>query len=261
VTLHIAVIGDVHGNTPALSAALAATRQADRTVLLGDLLTYGPDVDEILTLVEDAVSTRDTLLLRGNHDQAYEDFDRRPPWTRRVPGWIEESMQYVAARVETGRFRRLPWRDVYAEDRVLFAHANPFGVGDWTYLNAADDCIRAAEVLRHRGLAVGVFGHTHRARAFHGSGGEHRFDRPPLALRAEWDELRDAPWVLNAGAVGQPRDIDHSAYVLLLDVHDQACSARFQPVPYDVDAHLAALRRLPLSAATRRRLLEFHLAG
>jgi hypothetical protein len=76
VTQRIAVIGDAHGNAPALSAAIEATTDADVLILLGDLLSYGPDVEAILTLVESVLSSRDGVLIRGNHDQHYADVER-----------------------------------------------------------------------------------------------------------------------------------------------------------------------------------------
>jgi predicted phosphodiesterase len=261
VTERIAVIGDVHGNSPALSAAFDAAAEADVLVLLGDLLSYGPDVESILTQVESTISSREVVLIRGNHDQHYHDVEHGPLAVDGLPEWIYESTRFVAAQVDVPRLRRLPWRDEHVAGSILFAHANPFGLGDWTYLNSADEHLRAVEALRQRGLGLGVFGHTHRARAFHARGGVYRLDRPPQDLRADWDGLREAPWVLNAGAVGQPREEDTTAYVLWLDVDGAGCSTRFRALEYDVDAHLDALRRAPLSASTRQRLLAFHHAA
>jgi predicted phosphodiesterase len=261
VTQHIAVIGDVHGNAPALTAAFEATIDADVLVLLGDLLSYGPDVEAILTLVEALLSSRDGVLIRGNHDQHYQVVENGPLAVAGLPEWIYESVRFVAAQVDVPRLCRLPWRDEHVAGSILFAHANPFGLGDWTYLNSADEHLRAVETLRRRGLGVGVFGHTHRARAFHERDGVYRLDRPPQQLHAGWDVLGEAPWVLNAGAVGQPRGEDTTAYVLWLDADSEGCSARFQPLEYDVDTHLDALRRAPLSASTRQRLLAFHHAA
>ena len=247
----VAVIGDVHGNVPALSAALSATEHANRLVLLGDLLSYGPDVEGILALVEAAFGSRDTVLLRGNHDRFYEDIEDHVGDTESLPDWIRESVMFVAERLDAARFRRLPWRDDYSLHSIVFAHANPFGLGDWTYLNVVEDHSRAVDVLRQRGSGVGVFGHTHRARCYHHSRGDYRLERPPIVLQADWDELYTHPWVLNAGAVGQPRDEDTNVYVLWLTIESDSCCVRFQPISYDRDAHIDALRRAPLSEETR----------
>jgi len=63
----IAVLGDVHGNARALRAALAQAHKGpfDRMVFLGDLLTYGHDVDEVLDLVAEAQEKDSATLLWG----------------------------------------------------------------------------------------------------------------------------------------------------------------------------------------------------
>jgi predicted phosphodiesterase len=255
VTSRIAVIGDVHGNAPALSAALAASGDADTLVLLGDLLSYGPDVDPVVAQVEEAVASRDVVLLRGNHDALYERGDPldRPSW----PRWIHESVDYVFGQLDIDRFRRLPWRDRHRAHSILFAHANPFG--DWTYVNSPTDHARAATVLTTNGDRVGVFGHTHRPRCYHYSDGVYRLHAAPAGLQASWESTRQHAIVLNAGSIGQPRDATAAVYVLWLTVDAGGCSAEFEEISYDRDAHIDALRRLPVSVETRERLIEFHL--
>jgi predicted phosphodiesterase len=259
MTLRVAVIGDVHGNARALTAALHATKRSDALIFLGDLLTYGPDVEVVLDQVEGAIESRGAVLLRGNHDQLYEGGPGYEAGVAKLPGWIRESMQFVGARLDTARFRRLPWRDEYSMHAVLFAHANPFGPGDWTYLSSADAHSTAVDVLRQRNLNVGVFGHTHRARFYHRGPSGYRLQRPPAASHDEWTRLHEHPWVLNAGAVGQPRDVDLRPYVLWLAVDGHTCSAWFEPVIYDRSGHMEDLRRAALSEETRRHLLQFHL--
>lgn len=259
MTSSIAVIGDVHGNSGALIAALDAAHGADRVVLLGDLLSYGPDVEAVICEVERALESRDTVLLRGNHDQLYDDLDTAETEIDRLPDWFRESVAWVAARLDVGRFRRLPWRDAYTTGSVFFAHANPFGRSDWSYLNSADVHSRAVTSLRDRRAGLGVFGHTHRARCYRHLAAGYRLDRPAGGFIASWDELRQRPAVINAGAVGQPRDDHTTIYVVWLTLSSDGCSVEFVPVRYDVESHLDALRRAPLSEATRRRLIAFHL--
>jgi len=259
VTSSIAVIGDVHGNTGALVAAIEAAHGADRVVLLGDLLTYGPDVDAVIGAVERTLESRDTVLLRGNHDQLYEDLDAAETEIERRPEWFRESVAYVTDRLDVGRFRRLPWRDACTTGSVFFAHANPFGTHDWSYLSSAEDHSRAVTSLRDRRTGLGVFGHTHRARCYRDLASGYRLDRPAGVFSATWDELQQRPAVINAGAIGQPRDDHTIIYVVWLTLSKDGCSVDFVPVSYDVERHLDALSRAPLSEATRRRLIAFHL--
>jgi diadenosine tetraphosphatase ApaH/serine/threonine PP2A family protein phosphatase len=64
-------------------------------------------------------------------------------------------------------------------------------------------------------------------------------------------DLRGGRWLINPGAVGQPRDGDARAAYLLLDLEAQ--HAHFRRVPYDVEATQAEIRSegLPEDLAAR----------
>ena len=62
------VLTDIHANLEALDTCLADARQRryDRTLLLGDIVGYGPDPN----LVIDRVRALDPIaMVRGNHDK------------------------------------------------------------------------------------------------------------------------------------------------------------------------------------------------
>ncbi len=251
MTTTIVVLGDVHGNARALRAALERARQGpmDRLVFLGDLLTYGHDIVEVLDLVEDAQARHDAVLLTGNHDQMYFDLaDGDRTYFDKLPDWLKETVTFTAERLDTARFRsRLRWSKEHVLDRAFFAHANPFGYGDWTYLNHARDSERAADTLQSRGLDVGVFGHTHRA----------RWDGAEVRSGDTYTTPRTHPIVANAGSLGQPRDARAESVLLRLSLSPDAAKAEFEAVTYDVAAHVAALRAAGLSDATTERLAGF----
>ena len=50
--MRFVALGDIPGNAPALRSALAEARRRgfDRLVIWGDLMTYGPETDELLDL-------------------------------------------------------------------------------------------------------------------------------------------------------------------------------------------------------------------
>ena len=138
------------------------------------------------------------------------------------------------------------------DDRAIAAHANPYGKSDWRYLNSLDNHVEAAVALAQRSLDVGVFGHTHRPRFFDGVRplGAVPFDEPLEASRG-------TPIVINAGAVGQPRDGTGQAVLLRLTLTEQAVRATFERVAYDLAAHIAAVRAAKLPSATIERLVRF----
>lgn len=259
--MRIAVVGDIHANALALAAALDCVDRSgtDLLVFLGDLLTYGADVEQTLDLVLERLQQGNAVLLRGNHDALYEGLlGSGSEYAGRLPEWIRESADWTLRRLPQQRWRQLAFTDEHRVGEVLFAHANPFGPGDWRYLNTEAEHAQAAEALRSRGLQAGVFGHSHRTKWYESHPQGSGFREPGTgSLRA------GAVSVLNAGAVGQPRDASSlRAHVLWLRPSGSGTTeVEFEPLEYDQAAHLARLQGTGLSAGTLMRLGQFFVPG
>lgn len=272
--MRFGVIGDVHANARALHAALAQihTRPVDRLVFLGDLLSYGTDTDEVLSTVAEQVS-RGAVLLLGNHDRLYLDLlaeraggrERGPRYYDGLPTWLRESVDWTIDRFDPKVLLGLPYVPEYQWQQVVFAHANPYpagptGVPDWRYVNKPEDHALAAKTLRSRGLRVGVFGHTHRSRIVEWPSGRGMGDDARRSLHQWVPETEADALVINAGAIGQPRNRTATSTVLWLTVNPSGIDADLAPLTYDVEGHLAAVRKLPMSPMTVAALVGFFRA-
>jgi predicted phosphodiesterase len=219
----------------------------DQLVFIGDLLTYGHDVEEVVELVAEAQIADDAVLLVGNHDQMYLDLaagDRT--YLDGLPDWIRESASRTWEQLNRTAFvEGLRWTDEHEVLGILFAHANPFGARDWTYLNTEHDLARATSAILRREHTAGVFGHTHRPHA-----GERFSIGEPVTLS------RAQPSIINAGTIGQPRGVVGSV-LLRLEIGHDVLRATFEHVDYDVAAHVAGLRMMGFNAATLTRLSAF----
>jgi predicted phosphodiesterase len=166
----VVVMTDIHANARALRAALHLARQGpmDKLIVLGDLLTYGLEIDETLDLVEEAQERHGAVVLVGNHDQLYFDLEAgNLEYYSGLPVWLKESVDLTMHLLDATRFAaRFEWKHEFALDDVLFAHANPYAFGDWSYINSDVDAAGAARTLGDRGFVAGVFGHTHRQKLY-----------------------------------------------------------------------------------------------
>lgn len=257
----VVVIGDVHGNAPALRAAVQRVEATlpDIVVFVGDLLTYGHDVEEVLQLVHDMQVRHRATLLLGNHDQMYLSLARgERAYFDKLPDWIKESVELTLTRLDIVAFRdQLTWSDEVTFDNTLFAHAGPYASGDWTYVSSLDEHRRAASAVESRGLRGCCFGHTHRARWYVGDDASATADVP---LGQPLKSITPATLVANAGAIGQPRDKRARAVLLRLALHQNSVDGLLEPLDYEVDEHLASLRAAPLRPATIERLTAFFRA-
>lgn len=247
-------LGDIHANATALRAALALIDPSEPLVILGDLLTYGPDPVEVLELVAEQVA-RGAVLVLGNHDELYLDLLAGETGYRdRLPAWIRASADWTLSQIDPGTLRALPFVPEHVISGMLFAHANPWG--DWRYLNRDEDHHEAAAVLRRRWLKIGVFGHTHRSRLVqlpsgHGLGDD---DRRQVSWRSGGAE---DVLLINAGSVGQPRNRSCTATLVEIEGDASQATVQLHEVRYEVQRHLSRLGALPLSQEIRARLASF----
>jgi predicted phosphodiesterase len=262
--LRIAIISDVHANSGALSAALAAARARgfDRLVILGDLLSYGCHPLEVLELAGQAASAHEAIFIKGNHDQLYIDLMRGDDsYFSGLPAWLQETAAWTHDALKGRDIESMfAWQNNVIFGDTFFSHANPFAHGDWTYLNRPEEIERAARRLKTRKQSLGVFGHTHRPKVveFDNSGASriHHvvLDEPikRFALRKS-----DNPKIIDVGAVGQPRSQDKSSKMAILTTEGDDVQVDFIRLDYDFAAHAEAIHRSTLSEPTRKKLLGF----
>jgi len=257
--MRVAVLGDIHANVRALQAALKIADEGgyDQLIFLGDLLTYGIDVVETLELVGERLASERAALLRGNHDALYRDMlQGNSTYLDKLPVWIKESVEWTLDRLPLDVWSNISFKDELQIQRILFSHANPFGPEKWQYLNTVVEHANAAEALLVRGVHVGIFGHTHRAKWY-----RHLNNHGDLNSNKFGELDYPAVHVLNAGSIGQPRDnANPVAAVLWLTIPDNSITApsfTLQAFSWDVAGHMQGLAANKLSTDTVTRLSEF----
>ena len=233
------ILSDIHANSTALEAALAAVEGGwERVVCLGDVVDYGPDPNEVTQRVKALAP----IIIRGNHDKAVagltglEDFN---PVAQIAAAWTRENlrpehMEYIAqlapgpASLENLTLVHGSYHD---EDEYVFVPGQAMG----GLLDSPTD--------------VTFFGHTH----YQGGFSYREEQIGVIQLRPEagpkFAALRIEPWtryLLNPGSIGQPRDGDPRAAFAIADLDHQVIE--FWRVPYDVAAVQFRMRRAGLPA-------------
>lgn len=132
--MRIAIIADIHGNLPALEAALCRIEElhVDRIVVAGDVVVGAPDSAKCWQRVRELGCP----MLRGNHERYVFDFDT----PRARPEWSTE--RFGPVRWAAGQFDRAT-KDTMAAlpatirlpeaPGVLFVHGSPVGDNDLVF--------------------------------------------------------------------------------------------------------------------------------
>jgi putative phosphoesterase len=217
--MRVAVITDIHGNLPALEAALARIDRigADAVYCGGDLVGYGPHPNEVCALIE----ARGIPTIYGNYDHAIaRDLDDCgcayiTPHDRELG---QESVVWTLAHTDSASkafMHDLPFDLRWGMDgiRVRLVHGSPRKVNEYLFedkpaslyerLAAGADC----DVL--------VFGHTHKP----------------------WVHEYGGVLFVNCGSVGKPKDGDPRAgFAVLESASGGGVEVTIERVEYDAEA-------------------------
>jgi predicted phosphodiesterase len=220
------VLTDIHANLEAFDAVLATQTAStcDHILVLGDLVGYGADPNAV---VERVRSLPAFTAIRGNHDKAAAALSESVSFNHLARAAIEwtartltvENRAYVAA---------LPPGPTIVDNLTEICHGTTFDEDVYVF-----DELDAIRSLRGARRPLCLFGHTHVPAGF------QRLDDSLLRIGPRHQRGRSIPfnqdehWLVNFGAVGQPRDGDWRAAFGVVDTATRTFS--FERTDYDVD--------------------------
>lgn len=233
------VISDIHANLEALEATFAAAGDYDRVLVLGDLVGYGADPNAVIERVR---ALAGATIIRGNHDKVGAGLEGAEGFNhlaRHAIRWTTEALTtdnraWLAA---------LPQGPVTVDDLVEICHGTPFDEDVYVF-----DDLDAQRAIRSAQRPLCLFGHTHVPAVYEGNRQHDADSRFPFCV-----ELReDARYLVNCGAVGQPRDGDPRAAFGIVDA--QARTVTIVRATYDVAAAQAKILAAGLPEVLAQRL-------
>ncbi len=236
----IGVITDLHANLEATKAVLQALKNdgAERVVCLGDLTGYNASPNEVLDLIREyQIPT-----VMGNHDAAVCGME--DPWFFRSAAKKVIQWQYEQLREEHKRWLTNAPEQVRFNCSCLGVHGSPINRDD--YIVDWLDAMRQMEHLDATEMRICFFGHTHRPAFFSDKGAQqHDSGNSVYQLQA------GNRYLINPGAVGQPRDRDPRAAYGLFD--SEKMTFEFKRVPYDIETTMRKIMEagLPVELAQR----------
>jgi len=241
--MRLAVFSDIHGNIEALEAFLAdaASRSVDLYICLGDIVGYGASPGDCFERLDTLPNLR---ILLGNHDAAAiwqaSPYEMSPIASKAILWTMEQLSQN-----HIDRLHRL--EDLMRVEDMVFCHANPYHPTGWRYLVNWYNAQRS--FLASKGRLTFV-GHTHRPRVMIRKNMLHIDMLPPpidncLELSGQYR------YIINCGAIGQPRDGIPDGSYIIFDTPSQ--SIEFIRFAYDIEGAAQRIRDagLPIYLADR----------
>ena len=243
--MRIGILGDVHSNLEALTAAVDRLREQriDHWVQVGDIVGYGADPIACIELVRALGCT----VCLGNHDAAvvgYMPTDYFNQYARAAIDWTRSALR----QPDLDYLRGLPLKVEHAEYTVV--HGSLHLPAQFGYVFSP---VEAAESLAEQRTRVAFVGHSHVPAAYmqRVGGTVHELD---VVFESEFETRIDgyARVLLNVGSVGQPRDEDARAAYAIYDT--EAGVVQVSRVDYDIPAAQAKIREAGLPSVLADRL-------
>lgn len=220
-----AIFSDVHSNLEALQAVLAdiRTQGVGHLVCLGDTVGYNANPAECVELVR---SLNCTVIL-GNHDElaASDNVEALQDFNPLAQAGIFYSREHLS-KAQKAWLGELPVRAEFEVFGGLHASlANPLA---WDYV---DTLLDARDHFRVQKVPYYFFGHTHQPAVFTHDPKRQCLERLEVGQRFKFE--KEVRYLVNVGAVGQPRDRDPRACYGILDLG--AGTFEYRRVAYDVN--------------------------
>lgn len=244
--MRLAIVTDIHGNREGFEAVLAdaVAHGAERVVLLGDIVGYGPDpewcVERCARLVAEGA-----ICLRGNHDNAAAGAkETMSPLAQAAMDWTVQALS-PAAKDFLGR---LPHTARIGD--MLFVHASADAPEDWTYVTSDT---RATPSFRACDARLIFCGHVH-VPLLASCDRQGMVREQPFRTGFPIPLIRSRRWLAVVGSAGQPRDGVPQAGWALMDTDDNELT--FRRTAYDFGGVAAKTRAAGLPEELAQRLIR-----
>jgi predicted phosphodiesterase len=227
------IFSDIHSNLEAWCAVLddMAGQQVTHPVCLGDIVGYNANPRECLRLVRELHCP----VIKGNHDEMVATAHD----TRNYNSLAGEGIVFSRKQLlddDKLWLARLPLSLRLGNFTVV--HSSLDEPAKWNYISTE---LEAESSFIYQNTQLCFCGHTHVAKIFAQQAGSAR--ELPKTARVELQ--RGARYLVNVGAVGQPRDRDWRASYVVYTPADALIE--YRRVPYDL-------------ALTRKKILDAGLS-
>jgi predicted phosphodiesterase len=219
--MRLAVVSDIHGNLEAFKQVLAdiELNRIDTIISLGDNIGYGPNSEQVMSLIRsEAIAS-----IMGNHELALLDSSHLS-WFNPL---ARESLEKTSRKLSDASLKGISGLPRYlVEHACRFVHGfPPESVTTYLFEVAPLKIQQTFDLIDER---ICFIGHTHKLELIGYDG-----DQLSRSLLTQGSLTLDPRqrYIVNAGSVGQPRDLTNHAKYIIWDKETDCLEVRF--IEYD----------------------------
>ena len=220
------ILTDIHANLEGLTTCLIDARERgyDETLVLGDIVGYGPDPNAVIDVIR---GLRPKAIVRGNHDKVALGMNQAEGFhaaARAAAHWMLESLtdqnrEWLVA---------LPMGPTIVDGEIEICHGAPFDEDAYIF-----DELDARHAFESATAPVCFYGHTHFAVVFRMVKDLLEIVSPPDGDTALTIDPQSR-YLVNPGSVGQPRDGDPRAAYAIYDTETKRLDLIRLPYPLEI---------------------------
>lgn len=239
--MRMAIISDIHSNYEALTRVLDDIKisRVDKIFCCGDIIGYGPSPNECIM----SIRSQNILSIIGNHEAAllgYIELD-----------WFNENAKQAILKTKAilepenlNYLKTLP--KFIVENDLLFVHGSPL---DPTYEYLIDSNSISINI-KNMQQKICFCGHTHVPFISWKSSKEVELFYPKENFSINLN--KNKKYIINVGAVGQPRDLNPKACYVVFDTEN--FKLEFKRLDYNFHVTQQKMSQLQLPEFLIRRI-------
>lgn len=213
-----------------------------RYIFLGDVVGYGPNPDECVSLLRSLANVQAVL---GNHDAAV--LWKYSPY--RMNLHAQKSLFWTMKQLRQENLNYINGLDyTFEEESTCYCHSMPHQPENWMYLNNKNTALLT---FMKTSFATIFISHTHLPLAI-SQENNWKIKLKRVKAGESVDLVENKRWIINCGSIGQPRDgLTQGSYCLY---DDKEKNVLFQRFDYDFESTASKIIHAGLPEYLARRL-------
>ncbi|MEN8222343.1 MAG: metallophosphoesterase family protein [Acidobacteriota bacterium] len=202
------IFSDIHSNLEAFEKLLSLkiTKSVDKFLFLGDLVGYGADPNDTISIFR---GMKNTFSIRGNHDKVISNLESSSLFNP-VAAFSAEWSKVKLSEENRAFLKGMKKGPMIVDHFLTMCHGSTFDEDYYVF-----SVFEAVESLKFMKTSIGFFGHTHFPVIYFQR--NNKLNAIPLNSDKKIKLDPNTRYLINPGSIGQPRDKNPRSSFIVYD--------------------------------------------